>query len=139
MTASLFEAALCLQCNGAVIAMHKPGLEELCKIFRDGQETRPTVETWAVFCRKHSPPNTDEEDYDYAKVLVKEDEVLQSHAMTMLKSFMSPSVLNPVQGNDMIVRPSLVYPLAVTDKMTRVFLDMTSESIVISTVPSGFM
>ncbi|KAF4631558.1 hypothetical protein G7Y89_g6570 [Cudoniella acicularis] len=138
MTTYTFEAALCLQCSGMVIAMDDLGYEELCKLSKN-TKIPSTVAIWAVFCRRHSPPNTDKESYDYTKIFIEEDEILKSHSLDKVKRIMSPSILNPTHGGKMTVMASSVYPLGLTNKMIRFFMDMTSETIIIQGVPSSFM
>ncbi|KAF2189107.1 hypothetical protein K469DRAFT_15136 [Zopfia rhizophila CBS 207.26] len=138
MATYTFEAALCLQCEGMVIAMDNFGFEELCKLAKE-PKIPSTVAIWAVFCRKHSPPNADADSYDYTKIYIEEDEILRSHSLNMMKRIMTPSILNPMHDGKITVMASSVYPLALTSKMTRFFMGLSSETIIIQGVPSNFM
>lgn len=138
MTIYTFEAALCLECNGMVIAMDHSRYEELCKLAKE-TKIPSTIGVWAVFYRKHAPPNIDTESYAYTKVFIEEDEIQGSHALKVIKSIMLPSVLNPTHCGRRRVMASSVYPLALTSKMTRFFMDLSSETIVIKSIPSDFM
>jgi hypothetical protein len=138
MTDYTFEAALCLQCEGMVIAMDESRVEEFAEVLK-GTRITSKVAIWAVFCRKHAPENTDKESYDYTKTLVQEKDILESNSLNRVKTFMLPSVLNPTRFGKMEVRASSVYPLAVTSKMTRFYADMSSETIVVGGIPSSFM
>jgi hypothetical protein len=134
----MLEAALCLQCEGMVIAMDESSLEKWVDVLK-GNGTATKAAIWAVFCRKHAPENTNKEDYDYTKTLIQEKDILASKSLNTIRTIMSPSVLNPTRFSEMEVRASSVYPLALTSKMTRFYVDMSSEIIVVGSVPKTFM
>jgi len=118
--------------------MDDSGFEELCKLAKE-TKLASTVAVWAVSCRKHAPPNTDKESYDYTKIFIEEEEILESHSLKIIESVMSPSVLNPTHCGKMRVMASSVYPLALTSRRACFFMDLSSETVVIGGVPSDFM
>jgi hypothetical protein len=57
----------------------------------------------------------------------------------MIKSIMLLSIMNSTHYGKIRVMTSSVYPLALTSKITRFFMDLSPKTIIIKGVPSEFM